>query len=91
MNIDGKDAAMETIEAKLRAALRPAALRVINNSHLHAGHAGSPNNGRSHFRVEIQAEELNGMKRVAAHQRVYEVLADEMADHIHALEIILLK
>jgi len=81
----------DKIEMKLRAALSPSHLEVINQSHLHAGHAGSPNSGRSHFSLTITAAELAGLSRVAAHQRIYGILAEEMASHIHALEIKLLR
>jgi len=79
------------MKSKLLEALGPAEVTVTNNSHLHAGHAGSPNSGRSHFRLEIRSEALAALPRVRAHQRVYEILAEEMASHIHALEINLVK
>ena len=91
MNTHTNDAAADHIGQKLQAALEPSRLSVLNNSHLHAGHAGSPNNGRSHFRVEIESDTLNSLSRVAAHQRVYAILDEDMASYIHALEIILLK
>ena len=81
----------DLLKSKLNAALTGAQIEVINNSHLHAGHAGSPNNGRSHFKVSIKSDDLNAMMRVRAHQRVYEILDAEMKSHIHALEIELIK
>lgn len=81
----------DKIEAKLREALEIEALEVVNFSHEHAGHAGSPGSGRSHFRLNIKSRELSALSRVAAHQRLYAILADEMASHIHALEINLQK
>ena len=79
------------IEAKLRTALAPSALEVTNASHEHAGHRSSPNSGRSHFRLNIKSSELNALSRVAAHQRIYAILSDELANQIHALEIHLQK
>lgn len=77
----------DKLKSKLEEALDAETIEVINFSHEHAGHAGSPNSGRSHFRVEIKSEELNALSRVAAHQRIYAILADEVADFVHALEI----
>ena len=80
-----------TLRRKLTKALQPTHIVVTNFSDQHAGHAGSPNSGRSHFRVEIRAECLANLPRVQAHQRIYQVLDEEIASHIHALEIVLLK
>ena len=82
--------ASQQITDKLTAALAPSELRVVNFSHEHAGHAGSPGTGNSHFRVEIKAESLSDLPRVRAHQAIYAALEEEMKGFVHALEIVLL-
>ena len=77
----------QTIKAKLEAAFAPAELEIVNESHLHAGHAGSPGSGHSHYRVRIVSEAFRGQNRVACHRRVNEVLAEELAGRVHALAI----
>jgi len=76
---------VEAIEAVLRAALEPTALEVIDDSHLHAGHAGA-REGR-HFTVRIRSPRFAGMNRVARHRLVYDALAVWMPRGIHALAI----
>lgn len=76
-----------SIEAKLRAGLSPTRLMVIDESHLHQGHAGARPGGESHFRVEIVAPAFDGMSRVARQRRVYEILANELAGPVHALSL----
>lgn len=76
-----------TIRTKLAAAFRPLSLEIINESHLHHGHHGSPGTGESHFRVHIVAEGFAGKSRVERHRLVNEVLKDELAGPIHALAI----
>lgn len=76
-----------TIRDKLEAAFAPVELVIDNESHLHAGHAGSPGSGHSHFRVRIVSEAFRGKSRVACHRLVNEVLADELAGTIHALAV----
>lgn len=76
-----------SIEAKLRAGLSPTRLAVIDESHLHQGHAGARPGGESHFRVEIVATAFDGMSRVARQRRVYEILASELAGPVHALSL----
>jgi BolA protein len=75
------------IRAKLEAAFRPASLEIVNESHLHHGHHGSPGTAESHFRVNIVSESFAGKSRVERHRLVNEVLKDELAGPIHALAI----
>lgn len=75
------------IEAKLTAAFQPTALRVVDESHHHAGHAGARPDGESHFRLYIVAESFRGRSRLDRHRMVNDVLIDELAGQIHALAI----
>jgi BolA protein len=77
----------EQIEAKLQAAFAPTALEVIDESHLHAGHAGAPEGGQSHFRVTIRAAAFAGKSRVAQQRAIYGALKEEMSGPIHALAL----
>jgi len=77
----------DIIRAKLVTAFEPAELEVINESHLHSGHQGSPGTGESHFRVKMVAEAFIGRSRLERHRMVNEVLADELAGHVHALAV----
>ena len=74
------------IEARLREELAATEIEVIDESHLHAGHAGAREGG-GHFRVNIVSEKFVGLNRVAAQRLVYEILAEEMKSEIHALSI----
>ena len=76
-----------TIEAKLRAGLAPTRLVVVDESHLHHGHAGARPEGESHFRVEVVAQAFGGLTRVARQRRVYDILAGELAGPVHALSV----
>ncbi len=72
---------------KLMIALNPTRLDVINESHLHAGHAGSPGTGESHFKVLIVSQAFASKSRVERHRMVNTALADELAGAVHALAI----
>ncbi len=76
------------IEDKLRRVFSPAALRVIDESHLHAGHVGARPAGETHFRIEITAAAFAGQPRVARHRLIYDALADELAGPVHALALV---
>ncbi|MHA1598123.1 MAG: BolA family protein [Alphaproteobacteria bacterium] len=77
----------ETIKQKLTETLSPLRIDVIDESHMHAGHAGARPGGESHFRVEIVAAAFEGKSRVDRQRLVYGALAEEMAGPIHALAL----
>lgn len=75
----------QRIKEKLTEAFNPESLDVINESHMHAGHAGSPGTGESHFRVTIVSDKFDGLSRVDRHRLVNEALAQELAGPVHAM------
>jgi BolA protein len=75
------------IEKRLRDALAPDALEIVNDSGRHHGHAGDDGSGESHFSVDIVAEAFTGMSRVERQRAVNAALADLLAGRIHALAI----
>ena len=77
----------DTISERLRDALSPSRLEVVNESHLHAGHMGDDGTGETHFRVEVEAPGFAGLTRVARQRLVNQALADLLATRIHALAI----
>lgn len=77
----------DAIEMKLRQAFSPARLEIVDESHLHAGHAGARPQGESHFRVEIVSTAFADTPRLERQRAVYRILSDEMASDIHALAL----
>jgi len=77
----------ETIVRKLTEAFSPLELSVIDESDLHAGHAGSRPEGETHFRVTVVSPAFAGKLPIARHRMINEVLADELAGPVHALSI----
>ena len=57
---------------------------VLDESHLHAGHAGAAGGG-GHFRALVVSDRFEGQSRVARQRLVYAALAEEMGAEIHAL------
>ncbi|MFD1331291.1 BolA family protein [Methylopila musalis] len=75
------------IETKLTEALSPTRIEVLDESHLHAGHAGARPEGETHFRVRVVSAAFSGVGRVERHRRINALLADELAGPVHALAI----
>jgi BolA protein len=80
----------QAIHRTLEASLSPHSLEVVDNSHLHVGHAGAKENpGQGHFHVRIGAQALQGRNMVQQHRLIYAALTAIMSK-IHALEITIL-
>lgn len=78
----------ENIEGKLREALAPVHLEVVNESHMH----NVPKGSQTHFKVVIVSDRFEGLSSVRRHQLVYGALKDELSRKpaqggIHALAI----
>ena len=76
----------QRIEAALRAAFPDATLTLIDESHLHRGHAGA-REGKGHFRLAIVSSAFSGLLPLARHRRVFAVLKTLMDTDIHALSV----
>lgn len=76
-----------SITLKLSAAFDPVRLQVIDESRLHAGHAGARPEGETHFRVIVRSAAFAGRSRVEVQRMIYRTLAEELAGPVHALAI----
>jgi BolA protein len=76
----------ERIVGELRHALHTDQVELIDDSHLHAGHAGA-RDGRGHFRVRVVSADFAGLRTLQRHQLVYRSLGELMQTDIHALSI----
>lgn len=84
MNIPDRQA---RLQALLEAALEPVSLEIIDDSHLHAGHAGAASGG-SHYTVRIVSPRFEGLKLVMRHRLVYDAVQEMINKvEIHALAI----
>ena len=77
----------QRIQQLLSKAFAPEALKVIDDSHKHAGHAGARPGGETHYTVQIQAKAFDGLSRVQIHRAIMDVLQPEFQTGLHALAI----
>ena len=77
----------DRIAEKLSAAFAPLTLDVQDESHQHAGHAGSRAGGETHYRVHIVSEAFQGKSRIERHRMVNATLEAELMGSVHALAI----
>lgn len=77
---------IEQIKQRLTDGLNAENVDVIDESHLHAGHAGAKT-GMGHFNVTVIADAFAGKSLIERHRQVYTALGDMMQTDIHALSI----
>ena len=77
----------DRIRTKLTAALAPVRLSIADDSHRHQGHSGHHPSGETHFDVTVVSTVFAGKSRVERQRLVYGILADELAERVHALAL----
>ena len=77
----------DTLRDKLTAAFAPTVMEVMDESAMHAGHAGAQPGGETHFRVRIVSAAFEGLSRVDRQRRIYAVLDAELKAQVHALAL----
>ena len=75
------------LEEELSKAFSPESLEIVNESHLHSGHAGDDGSGQTHFRIKIVAAAFDGMSRIDRHRAIMALAEPKMAEGLHAIAI----
>lgn len=75
------------IREKLCRMLAITELDVIDESSLHAGHAGARPGGETHFKIRIVSKNFIGKSRLDRQRMVNLILAEELNHQIHALSM----
>jgi BolA protein len=68
------------------AELQPQHVDIVDESALHAGHAGARSGG-GHYQLTIISAAFTGQNAVGRHRLIYQALGDLMQSRIHALSI----
>ncbi|WKT59298.1 BolA/IbaG family iron-sulfur metabolism protein [Microbulbifer thermotolerans] len=71
------------IKEKLTEELAPEYIDVQCESHMH----NVPPGAEMHFRVVLVSDAFTSLSKVRRHQRIYAILAEEMAGPVHALAL----
>lgn len=75
---------VEKLEARIASALKAERVEVLDEGHLHIGHAGE---GKGHYRVRVVSAAFDGLGPIRRHRLVYAAVGEWMNDGIHALAI----
>lgn len=78
---------VKLIKKRLKEALEPKKLTVIDDSHAHSGHASAKESGGGHFSIEVISDQFQDKSAIERHRMIYVALGDAMGTDIHALSI----
>tara|TARA_B110001454_G_scaffold219202_1_gene251923 strand:- start:46 stop:363 length:318 start_codon:yes stop_codon:yes gene_type:complete len=73
----------QRLNDKLSEELRPTFLHIEDES----GNHSVPEGSESHFKVIVVSPMFEGLPKIARHQKIYSILADELKSGLHALSI----
>ena len=62
-------------------------IEVINESHLHEGHAGDDGSGQTHFKLIMVSSDFEGCSRIQRHRMVLDVVSDFFSQGMHAFSL----
>jgi len=75
------------IQDVLTKAFAPSVLELVDESSVHAGHAGARPGGETHYRLRMVSGAFEGLSRVARQRLVYQALREEFDTGLHALSL----
>ncbi len=78
---------VKLITQRLEQALLAAQIQIVDQSHLHSGHAGAQESGGGHFAVEVISPSFTHKSQLERHKMIYTALGDAMGKEIHAISI----
>jgi BolA protein len=87
--LDAMGEVADAIRDKLATHLQPSRLEVVDQSALHAGHAGARPGGETHFHLTVVSAAFAGESPVKRQRLVHRLLAEELAGPVHALAMTL--
>ena len=77
---------LDELKSRLQGRFPADRIDLTDDSHLHAGHAGS-SGGAGHYSVTIVSARFDGLTRLARHRLVYDAVAEWMPHRVHELVI----
>ncbi len=77
------------LEQKIRdrlSILQPTLIELVDESHLHVGHAGARDGG-VHCQLKVVSERFKGKSAIERHRMIYSALGEMVRREIHAIKI----
>ena len=76
------------VKKKLQTNFEVENIIIEDKSFLHKNHAGNQE-GKFHLKVNIDSDELKKLNKIESNKKIYKVIASELKDHIHSIQILI--
>ena len=77
----------QRIEKKVGETFGAESFSLEDDSAKHAGHAGHQPGGETHFNLSVISDAFAGKNRVQRQRMIYQLLAEELEERVHALSL----
>ena len=76
------------VKQKLTSEISIEKISVEDKSFLHKNHR-SNQEGKFHLKIIIRSDELKNLNSIESNKKIYKILAKEMGEYIHSLQILI--
>ena len=76
------------VKKKLQGQINIENINIEDKSFLHKNHEGNQE-GKFHLKIDLKSSELKKMNRIESNKKIYKVLAYEMKEFIHSIQILI--
>ena len=76
------------VKKKLLSEINIKSIKIEDKSFLHKNHKGNQE-GKYHLKVIIDSEELKKMNKIESNKKIYKILAQELKEFIHSIQILI--
>ena len=78
----------DKVKEKINKKINPENIILIDNSYLHTKHKSFDVN-KFHLKIFIKSNQLSNMSKIDSTKKIYNILAHELKNYIHSIQIIL--
>ena len=77
---------IKTINFKIKKNINCEDIKIIDKTYLHKMHS-THQKGKFHFYITIKSNDLKKLSKVESFKKIYKILDEEIAQHIHSLQL----
>ena len=77
------------VKKKLQSEISIENIKIEDKSFLHKNHKGNQV-GKFHLKIIINSIELKQMNKINSNKRIYKILNQELKDHIHSIQLLII-
>ena len=76
------------VKKKIEKNINVEKILVEDKTYLHKNHSGHEKD-KFHLKITLHSQKLKQMNKIESNKKIYKILANEVKDHIHSLQILI--